>query len=58
MDKQQVLSGNIDGKIVDYVEEVMRVHNIETTASAHPAANGEVTGGEGATRNATARGRP
>ena len=32
MDKQQVLAGNIDGKIVDYVEEVMRVHNIETTA--------------------------
>lgn len=32
MDKQQVLAGNIDGKIVDYVEEVMRVHNLEMTA--------------------------
>ena len=33
MDKQQVLAGNIDGKIVDYVEEVMRVHNIDTKAN-------------------------
>jgi len=29
MDKQQILAGNIDGKIVDYVEEVFRVHKIE-----------------------------
>ena len=29
MDKQQILAGNIDGKIVDYVEEVMRVHNLD-----------------------------
>lgn len=29
MDKQQILAGNIDGKIVDYVEEVFRVHKLE-----------------------------
>jgi|TARA_R110001592_G_scaffold245022_3_gene506368 hypothetical protein len=29
MDKQQVLAGEIDGKIVDYVEEVFRVHKLE-----------------------------
>ena len=29
MDKQQILAGEIDGKIVDYVEEVFRVHKLE-----------------------------
>ena len=39
MDKQQVLAGNIDGKIVDYVEEVMRVHNLEMTAKDNEIIN-------------------
>ena len=34
MDKQQILAGNIDGKIVDYVEEVIQNAscNLEMTA--------------------------